>query len=91
MQINLDYLVWPGRNQPTLAGSGMVATSQPLASSVGVQVLRSGGNAVDGATAMAAALTVVEPAASSIGGNIFAIVRDGQSLHGLNGSQLPRW
>jgi gamma-glutamyltranspeptidase/glutathione hydrolase len=86
MQINLDDLVWPGRNQPILAGGGMVATSQPLASGVGVEVLRAGGNAVDAAVAMAAALTVVEPATSSIGGDAFAIVSDGQSLHGLNGS-----
>lgn len=86
MPMNLDHLVWPGRNQPILAANGMVATSQPLAAGAGIEVLREGGNAVDAAVAMAAALTVVEPATSSIGGDAFALVWDGQSLHGLNGS-----
>jgi gamma-glutamyltranspeptidase len=36
MQIDLEHLVWPGRNQPVLAANGMVATSQPLAARVGL-------------------------------------------------------
>jgi gamma-glutamyltranspeptidase / glutathione hydrolase len=86
MQLDLDSLVWPGRNQPVLAANGMVATSQPLAAQVGLAVLRDGGTAVDAAVAMAAAATVVEPATSSIGGDAFALVWDGERLHGLNGS-----
>ncbi|HSH22326.1 MAG TPA: gamma-glutamyltransferase, partial [Candidatus Caenarcaniphilales bacterium] len=86
MGMNVHDLVWPGRNQPVFAAQGMVATSQPLAAGVGLDVLRDGGNAVDAAIATAAALTVVEAPTSSVGGDAFALVWDGEQLHGLNGS-----
>ena len=86
MLLNLDELVFPGRHQPVFAANGIVATSQPLAAGIGVEILREGGNAADAAVAMAAALTVVEAPTSSIGGDAFALVWDGERLHGLNGS-----
>jgi len=86
MELNLRDLVWPGRNQPVLAAQGMVATSQPLAARVGLDILRDGGNAVDAAVATAAALTVVEAPTSSVGGDAFVLVWDGARIHGLNGS-----
>ncbi len=72
--------------QPLFAPHGVVATSQPLAAAAGLAVLRRGGNAVDAALATAITLTVVQPPSNDIGGDLFAIVWDGERLHGLNAS-----
>ncbi|HEY2791427.1 MAG TPA: gamma-glutamyltransferase family protein [Micromonosporaceae bacterium] len=72
--------------QPIYAARGVVATSQPLAASAGLAVLRAGGNAVDAAIATAIALTIVQPGSNDIGSDLFAIVWDGQRMHGLNAS-----
>ncbi len=71
-----------------IATHGMVATSQPLAAMVGVDVLKSGGSAVDAAIAVNAMLGLVEPTGNGIGGDLFAIVWDSetQQLYGLNAS-----
>src|SRR5215468_10386085 len=72
--------------KPLFAPRGVVATSQPLAASAGLAVLRVGGNAVDAAIATAIALAIVQPGSNDIGADLFAIVWDGSRLHGLNAS-----
>ena len=64
----------------------IVSTSQPLATSAGLAILSAGGNAVDAAIATAICLTVVEPNNNVIGSDAFAIIGDGDRLHGLNAS-----
>jgi len=71
-----------------MARQGMIATSQPLASAAGLQVLQEGGNAVDAAVTAAAVLSVVEPTMTGIGGDLFATVFDPRAGKpaGLNAS-----
>ena len=71
-----------------LARNGMAATSQPLATQAALDILKTGGSAMDAAIAANAVLGLVEPASCGIGGDIFAIVWDAreQKLYGFNGS-----
>jgi gamma-glutamyltranspeptidase / glutathione hydrolase len=71
-----------------VAQNGMVCTSQPLATQVGLEILKKGGSAIDAAIAANACLGLMEPTGNGMGGDIFAIVWDAktQKLYGLNGS-----
>lgn len=73
-------------NRSPVFADNIVATSQPLATEAGLNALRRGGNAIDAAIATAITLAVVEPCNNGIGSDAFAIIWDGQELHGLNAS-----
>jgi gamma-glutamyltranspeptidase / glutathione hydrolase len=72
----------------TLGKHGMVCASHPLAAQIGLDVLKAGGNAVDAAIAVNAALGLMEPMSCGIGGDLYALVWDAKTsqLYGLNAS-----
>ena len=71
-----------------VTSNGIVATSYVQASEAGARVLERGGSAVDAAIAANAVLAVAEPMSDGIGGDLFALYRDGKTgkLYGLNAS-----
>ena len=71
-----------------IAEKGMVATSHPLATQVGIDILKNGGNAIDAAIASNAAIGLMEPTGNGIGGDLFAIIwiEKDKKLYGLNAS-----
>lgn len=84
---------WESRRSPVLSTRGMVASSQPLATMAGITILEAGGNAADAAVAAAAALAVVEPGSTGIGGDCFCLFHraDDGSVEAVNGSgKSPR-
>src|SRR5512141_1406525 len=76
------------RRSAVYSRNGIVATSQPLASTAGLEILAKGGNAADAAVAAGAALNVTEPTSTGIGGDMFALFysSDTKRITALNGS-----
>lgn len=83
-----DRTYFQSRRSAVVARNGAVATSQPLAAQAGLRILLDGGNAVDAAVGMAAALNVVEPMSTGIGGDMFALIwmSSERRVVALNGS-----
>jgi gamma-glutamyltranspeptidase/glutathione hydrolase len=79
---------YTSRRSPVICRHGMVACSQPLASEIGLRLLHAGANAAEAAVAMAAAMAVLEPCSTGLGGDAFVLFYDGikKSVSGLNGS-----
>ncbi|NQU31337.1 MAG: gamma-glutamyltransferase family protein [Anaerolineae bacterium] len=84
----MTTLSFNSRRSPVYGRKGIVATSQPLATSAGLEMLAKGGNAADAALAAAAALNVTEPTSTGIGGDMFALYysADTKQVTALNGS-----
>jgi gamma-glutamyltranspeptidase/glutathione hydrolase len=68
------YCRRPTGRSDVIASQGMVASSQPLATQAGLEILQKGGNAIDAAVATAATLDVVEPFSTGCGGDAFALI-----------------
>ncbi|MCX7608242.1 MAG: gamma-glutamyltransferase, partial [Anaerolineales bacterium] len=79
---------YPSRRSPVMGRRGMVASSQPLATAAGLDILAKGGNAADASVAVAAALNVTEPTSTGIGGDMFALYYEAATgqITALNGS-----
>src|SRR5262245_62053358 len=86
MSLETDRPAWPWLGayeqhpqiagaRPVIAESGMIATPHHLASAIGLDILRNGGNAVDAAIAASAALMVTVPMQCSPGGDAFWMIR----------------
>ena len=84
----MTILPFNSRRSPVYGRNGIVATSQPLATAAGLEILAKGGNAADAAVAAGAALNVTEPSSTGIGGDMFALYYSAQTrrVSALNGS-----
>jgi gamma-glutamyltranspeptidase/glutathione hydrolase len=84
----MNSLPFNSRRSSVYGKGGIVATSQPLATAAGLEILAKGGNAADAAVAAGAALNVTEPTSTGIGGDMFALYysADAKRVTALNGS-----
>ena len=88
--MNFDPMkyAYASRRNVVYAKKGMACSTSPIASQVGLDVMKAGGNAMDAAIAMAATLPLVEPTGNGLGSDCFALVwvEKEKKLYGLDGS-----
>ena len=79
---------YPSHRNVVYARRAMACTSVPLGAQIGLDVMKSGGNAMDAAVAMAAAMPMLEPTGNGLGSDCFALVwvEKEKKLYGLNAS-----
>lgn len=87
-QFDAERYAYSSRRNVVYAHRGMACTSVPLGAQVGLEILKAGGNAVDAAVAMAAAMPLLEPTGNGLGSDAFALVwiEKEKKLYGLNAS-----
>lgn len=87
-KMSSEYMKFNSRRSTVYSSKGMIASSQALANQAGIKVLEKGGNCVDAAIAVSAALCVVEPTSTGIGGDCFSMYykKDTKEIFGLNGT-----
>ncbi|MCF2595919.1 gamma-glutamyltransferase family protein [Pseudoflavonifractor phocaeensis] len=87
-QFDPQKYAYPSRRNVIYARRAMACTSVPLGAQIGLDVMKAGGNAVDAAVAMAAAMPLLEPTGNGLGSDCFALVwvEKEKKLYGLNAS-----
>jgi len=85
---NPEFASFASRRSLVHSTNGIVACTQPLAASCGIQILQQGGNCADAAVAVAAGLNMTEPGSTGIGGDMFCLFYNAatKQVHSLNGS-----
>jgi gamma-glutamyltranspeptidase / glutathione hydrolase len=84
LQISSITPTWAAFPRPSKGQQGMVAAAHPLATQVGLQTLKRGGNAIDAAVATTLAISVVEPFSAGIGGGGFLLVQTKDGIQALD-------
>ena len=92
-QFDPQKYAYPSRRNVVYARRAMACTSVPLGAQIGLDVMKAGGNAVDAAVAMAAAMPLLEPTGNGLGSDCFALiwVEKEKKLYGLNASGVAPW
>lgn len=86
--LNYDVMkyAYASHRNVVFANKGMCCSASPIASNVGIEVMKKGGNAIDAALAMASTLPLVEPTGNGLGSDAFVLIWTKGKMYGINGS-----